>query len=97
MNITNIPFEHKYQINDIIELKNTNNEKSVFCKVINIEFDIAPFDSISTTDKIKYTSYLNKNIMYRVYYTVTTLENSYYDTEGLKLFPIDSLLVLNLE
>jgi hypothetical protein len=93
---TSVEFEHRYQINDIIELKNTNNEKSVFCKVVNVEFNIIDGNSsISTTDIIKTTKC--GKFTYKVYYNTVTVENSYYDTLEIKEYPIDNILVLNLE
>jgi hypothetical protein len=63
---------------------------------VNVEFNIIDGNSsISTTDIIKTTKC--GKFTYKVYYNTVTVENSYYDTLEIKEYPIDNILVLNLE
>lgn len=95
MNITKFEIEHKYNIGDIIELKNKNNNKSIFGIVDNISLSF-DFGSISNIDIIKYSKFQNLYYRYKLFYTIITQPNSYYDTEEIMEFPQTTLL-LNLE
>ena len=68
---TKVIIEHKYEIGEIFELKNENNDKSIFCKVIDITLDLNR-NSPSTEDILKTFIFLNKCYFYRLCYSVET-------------------------
>jgi len=97
-----VEFEHKYNIGDIIEFKNQNNDKSLFGKVLNIDIDIINEQTgIGNMDIIKHIITSSSSsldiISYKIYYEIKSLSNSYYDCEKLTEIPLDTYFYLNNE
>lgn len=85
----NVKLISHFKKDEILRIKNTNNNKYLHLKILNVNFDFSPEKNgiISTYDFCKFTMIQGTDtvLTYKTYYTCITLDCSYYNTENLEL------------